>query len=42
MNIIALVGKVLTIYDNLKLRFINQYKLSRIAKHGINCHIEGG
>lgn len=39
---IVFVGKILAKIDSLKLRLINQYKLNSLAKHGINCHIEGG
>ena len=42
MSLIVFIGKILATFENLKLRFINQYKLSCVAKHGVNCHIEGG
>ncbi len=42
MNSKAIIGKVFDLCESVKLRFINQYKLSRLAQHGKNCHIEGG
>lgn len=29
------------IIETWKLRFINRYKLLKLASHGVNCHIEG-
>ena len=40
--IISFIGKLLANIENLRLRFVNYYKLCSLGKHGVNCHIEGG
>lgn len=36
---IAFIGKLFLIIEVYKLRFINKYKLSKLASHGVNCYI---
>ena len=39
--ILEFVGKVCLGLDVFKQRVVNRYKLSKLAAHGRNCHIEG-